>query len=252
MEKITYIVIDDESKSHDSLNHALLPYTFLENKGRFYDAISAQIYLEENTPDIIFLDIQLPGVSGIEFLKTFKKDIFIILYTALVEHAIEGYELNVIGYLLKPLNVAQLNKIILIVNEKISLKKEIAEIRDELNEYKLRYSSKYFLGYKSQDNLSVRIYYNEIYYIYKNGNLTHFVDNKDQLYYLTQTLEEVEDASPKNDFIRVNRAEMINKNYAIKKSFDQIELKGGKKVTITNQYRLNVDIFFKNNPLKLI
>lgn len=99
---ITYIIVDDESVAHDIIKKycAMLPGMLLMQD--CYDAIEAIEYLHKNSVDLIFLDLNMPKLKGFEFLKTLPDPPKVIVTTAYKEYALEGYELNIVDYLLKP------------------------------------------------------------------------------------------------------------------------------------------------------
>ncbi len=99
---ITYIIVDDESVAHDIIKKycSMLPGMLLMQD--CYDAIEAIEYLHKNSVDLIFLDLNMPKLKGFEFLKTLPDPPKVIVTTAYKEYALEGYELNIVDYLLKP------------------------------------------------------------------------------------------------------------------------------------------------------
>lgn len=99
---IRCIAIDDEELALELLIDNIKQIPYLELVGTFSDAIEATTFLQSNEIDLIFLDIQMPGLSGIQFLKSLTIKPLVILITAYEEFALDGYELNVIDYLLKP------------------------------------------------------------------------------------------------------------------------------------------------------
>jgi len=96
------IIIEDQPPAQRILQKYIKDIGSLELKGKFSDALQAMSFLQSNTVDLIFLDIHLPKISGIDFLKTIKNSPQVILTTAFSEYAIESYEYNVVDYLLKP------------------------------------------------------------------------------------------------------------------------------------------------------
>ena len=98
----SYLIIDDEHIAHDIIKGYcdLLPN--MELKKNCYDALEAFDYLNTNSVDLIFLDLNMPKLNGFDFLKTLSNPPKVIVTTAYQEHALEGYELNIVDYLLKP------------------------------------------------------------------------------------------------------------------------------------------------------
>ena len=99
---ITYLIIDDEHIAHKIIEGYcdLLPN--MELKKNCYDGLEAFEYLNNNDVDLIFLDLNMPKLKGFDFLKTLKNPPMVIVTTAYKEFALEGYELNISDYLLKP------------------------------------------------------------------------------------------------------------------------------------------------------
>src|SRR5512139_710813 len=102
MSKIRCIIVEDEPLAVKVLVDYVSQVPFLELKGSFKDAILATEYLRENSIDLIFLDIHLPKLKGMAFLKTLTDPPAVIITTAYHQYAVEGFNLNVTDYLLKP------------------------------------------------------------------------------------------------------------------------------------------------------
>ncbi len=102
MSKIKCIIIEDEPLAVKILSDYILQIPFLELQGTFKDAILATDYLRQNNTNLIFLDIHLPKLKGMAFLKTLTHPPAVIVTTAYNQYAVEGFNLNVTDYLLKP------------------------------------------------------------------------------------------------------------------------------------------------------
>ena len=102
MSKIKCIIIEDEPLAVKVLSDYILQVPFLELQGTFKDAILATDWLRHNHTDLIFLDIHLPKLKGMAFLKTLTHPPAVIITTAYHQYAVEGFDLNVTDYLLKP------------------------------------------------------------------------------------------------------------------------------------------------------
>lgn len=98
------IIIEDQPPAQRILKKYIKEIDFLELKETFSDAVKAKTYIESNNIDVIFLDIHLPKLSGIDFLKTLSNSPKVILTTAFSEYALESYQFNVLDYLLKPIS----------------------------------------------------------------------------------------------------------------------------------------------------
>src|ERR1700753_934506 len=103
MSKIRSIIVEDEPLAVKVLSDYILQVPFLELQGTFKDAIRATDFLRNNDTDLIFLDIHLPKLKGMAFLKTLSNPPAVIVTTAYHQYAVEGFSLNVTDYLLKPI-----------------------------------------------------------------------------------------------------------------------------------------------------
>src|SRR5205085_6966816 len=103
MSNLRCIIIEDEPLAVKVLADYISQVPFLELQGTFKDAILATDYLREHAVDLIFLDIHLPKLKGMAFLKTLAHPPAVIITTAYHQYAVEGFELNVTDYLLKPI-----------------------------------------------------------------------------------------------------------------------------------------------------
>src|SRR4029077_3846908 len=123
MSNIKCIIIEDEPLAVKVLSDYILQVPFLELRGTFKDAILATDFLRDNTIDLIFLDIHLPKLKGMAFLKTLTHPPAVIITTAYHQYAVEGFQLNVTDYLLKPIEFERF----LIAVSKVSTAKASAE-----------------------------------------------------------------------------------------------------------------------------
>ena len=119
---IKCIVIEDEPAARELLQHNLSVCPELEWCGSFEDPFSAQTFLDKNVVDLIFLDINLPGMSGISFLRTLIKPPLVIITTAYPQYAVDGFDLEVVDFLLKPFSFERFYKSVNKAKERISPK----------------------------------------------------------------------------------------------------------------------------------
>lgn len=110
MHKLRCIAVDDEPFALDILADDMAKVPFLELIGRFSNPLDASVMLQREPVDLLFLDIQMPVLTGIQFLRTMAKPPMVILTTAYEQYALEGYELAVVDYLLKPIPFERLLK----------------------------------------------------------------------------------------------------------------------------------------------
>ena len=128
------IIIEDQAPAQRILQKYIKDVGTLDLKGTFSDAVDAIVFLQNNIVDLIFLDIHLPKISGMDFLKTFQNPPQVILTTAFSEYALESYEFNVVDYLLKPYSF---QRFIQAISKSVSLMKpnlEVAQEKTSVNE----------------------------------------------------------------------------------------------------------------------
>ena len=146
MSKIKCIIVEDEPLAVKILSDYVLQTPFLELQGMFKDAILATDWLRHNSTDLIFLDIHLPKLKGMAFLKTLTHPPSVIITTAYHQYAVEGFELNVTDYLLKPFEferfLVAVNKVKTVQEEKSgeSLDKDFIFLNVQKKKVKVMFS----------------------------------------------------------------------------------------------------------------
>jgi two-component system, LytTR family, response regulator len=204
------IAIDDEPLALEVIRSHAAKVPFLELNEVFTDAFKALDYLQHNQVDLIFLDIKMPDISGIEFYNTLTKKPMVIFTTAYSEHAVTGFELDAVDYLLKPFSLTRFLKACTKANEFYQLKTS-NKITDHI-----------FIktGYEQ-----VKVMFDEILYLEAEGNYISFVTKSNRL--LTRmTFMEVENLLPHGNFIRIHRSFIAAKNHIDKIERYQVFIKG--------------------------
>lgn len=107
MEKFNCLIVEDEPLAAEVLQDYISQIPFLECKAVCRDALYAVVVLQREKIDVLFLDIHLPKIKGFDFLKTLKTPPQVIITTAYREYALDGYELNIVDYLLKPISFSR-------------------------------------------------------------------------------------------------------------------------------------------------
>src|SRR5579862_4052092 len=121
------IAIDDEPIALEVIKNLSLKISFIELRGFFTDAFKAIDFLQKEKVDLIFLDIKMPDISGIDFLKSISNPPMVIFTTAYSEHAVQSFELDVIDYLLKPFSQSRFLKACNKAYEQYKLKNNLNE-----------------------------------------------------------------------------------------------------------------------------
>ncbi|TDD77294.1 LytR/AlgR family response regulator transcription factor [Flavobacterium caseinilyticum] len=231
-----YLIIDDEPIAHRIIENYCENLPYLEKKGNCYNAFEALQFLNEDTVDLLFLDINMPKLSGFDFLKTLPNSPKIIVTTAYKEFALEGYELNVSDYLLKPFSFDRFLKAInktfdSAQNKKSSVALPPNETEPNINSFFLRGDKKHY-----------QIHFEDLLFIEAYGHYTK-VYVKNEMIVSPQKISDLEQLLPKFDFIRTHKSFIVAKN-KIKQIEGNRILIGGYKVPIGQTYKENIIMLF--------
>ena len=198
------IVIDDEPMALEVIKGLTEKVTFVQLIGYFTDSMEALRYMQENKVDLLFLDIKMPDISGIDFYRSIPDPPMVIFTTAYSEHAVEGFELDAIDYLLKPFSLARFLKACNKAYEQVQLKTNRNASTPVLSHVFIR------SGYEQ-----VRVDLSRILYAEGSGNyVTLVLDNQKVVSRLT--MAEAEALLPSTDFVRVHRSYIVSKKHVLK------------------------------------
>ena len=197
MSKISCIIVEDEPLATKILSEYIALVPFLELKGTFKDAILATDYLREKSVDLIFLDIHLPEVKGLAFLKTLTHPPSVIITTAYHQYAVDGFNLNVNDYLLKPF---EFERFLMAVNKVAkSLQRDAVDVDSPKKDY-------LFVNVQKK---KVKIFFSEILYIESQREYVKIVTLKSEFLSKIST-HEIEDLLPSDLFKRVHRSFIVS------------------------------------------
>jgi DNA-binding LytR/AlgR family response regulator len=198
MSKITCIIIEDEPLAVKVLADYISQVPFLQPKGTFKDAILAADYLRDHHVDLIFLDIHLPKLKGMSFLKTLTHPPAVIITTAYHQYAVEGFNLNVTDYLLKPF---EFERFLVAVTKVKTARREKPELQEshEPRDY-------LFLNVQKK---KVKILFSEIVYIESQREYIKIITNRKE-YISKMSTHEIEDLLPANLFKRIHRSFIVS------------------------------------------
>lgn len=157
MNKIQCIIIEDEKPAQEILKSFLARVEWIELKETFDDAIAALEYLGSHEPDLIFLDIQMPSLTGIDFLKVTKNLPQVIITTAYSQYAVDAFELDVRDYLMKPFSFERFLKAI----NRVTVKPDLKQVFEIRNSETTLHSFAFFNVNKTM----VKVMFNEVLYI---------------------------------------------------------------------------------------
>ncbi len=224
MSKIKCIVIEDEPLAAKVLSDYIIQIPFLEFQATFKDAIMATEFLRNHSTDLMFLDIHLPKLKGMAFLKTLSNPPEVIITTAYHQYAVEGFDLNVTDYLLKPFSF---ERFLVAVNKVKSGQREFSTTNDVVEQKEF-----VFLNVQKK---KVKIMFSEILYIESQKEYVKIITTKKE--FLTKmSTHEIEELLPDHLFKRIHRSFIISINKIETYTAETVEL-GGVSVPIGRGYR---------------
>ena len=214
MSKIKCIVIEDEPLAVKVLTDYIAQVPFLELQATFKDALLATDYLRHSSTSLIFLDIHLPRLKGMSFLKTLTNPPAVIITTAYHQYAVEGFNLNVTDYLLKPI---EFERFLVAVNKVRTIHTPKQEPVDEAG-----HKDFVFLNVQKK---KVKILFAEIVFIESQREYIKVVTTQ-QEYISKMSTHEIEAILPTHLFIRVHRSFIVNIRRIESYTAEMIEING--------------------------
>jgi DNA-binding LytR/AlgR family response regulator len=213
MSNIKCIIIEDEPLAVKVLSDYISQVPFLKLEGTFKDAILATDYLRQNSTDLIFLDIHLPKLKGMAFLKTLADPPSVIITTAYHQYAVEGFDMNVADYLLKPFDF---ERFLIAVNKVAVAKRKPAA--DEIK------AAKDYLFVNVQKK-KIKILFSDIVYVESQREYIKIVTTKGD-YISKLSTHEMEGLLPANLFKRIHRSFIVSVNRINAYTADMVEANG--------------------------
>lgn len=232
---IHYLIVDDEPIAHRIIEKYCDNLPHLEKKGSCYNAFEAMQFLNENKVNLLFLDINMPKLSGFDFLKTISNPPKIIVTTAYKEFALEGYELNISDYLLKPFSFERFVKAVnkTTANRTLAQKSSPKTVITEVNSFFLKGDKKYH-----------QVHLDSILFIEAYGHYTKvYLENEMILSH--GKISSLQDLLPESRFIRTHKSFIVAKN-KIKQIEGNRILINEHKIPIGQTYKGNINSFFSH------
>ena len=213
MSKIRSIIIEDEPLAVKVLTDYILQVPFLELQGTFKDALRATDFLRNNDTDLIFLDIHLPKLKGMAFLKTLVNPPAVIITTAYHQYAVEGFSLSVTDYLLKPIEFQRF--LTAVGKVKTAQKDQRPNDSQETKDF-------IFLNMQKK---KVKILFSEILYIESQREYIKIMTTKKE-YLSKMSTQEMETLLPAHLFKRVHRSFIVSISKIDSYSSEEVEVNG--------------------------
>ena len=238
MKKLSCIIVDDEPMALALLKNYVSKTPYLDLKAECATAIEVLNFLNENAAvDVIFSDIQMPELNGMQLAKTLPKSTKLVFTTAFDHYAIEGYKVNAVDYLLKPFNYAEF----------LDAANKVLEIRSkETENIVLPEETKFYIFIKSEYK-QIKIWLKEILYIEGMKDYVKFYLTTETKPILSlMTLKKLESELPKKQFMRIHRSYIIGLDKIESLERNQV-LIGNERITVANQYKDDFDAFVSQN-----
>ncbi|TMP43311.1 MULTISPECIES: response regulator transcription factor [unclassified Pseudoalteromonas] len=214
---IKAIIVDDEPLAHQVILHHLESYSDIKVVSQHFSAKDALYQLAKSTIDVVFLDINMPELSGLELIQSLANPPQIIIVSAYEEYALAGYELNVTDYLLKPVSAQRLQQAINKVRERISQTPKSKTITLKVDREKRKLSL------------------DTIEYIEAYGNYVK-VHQEDQTILATTTLKQILEQLL-SSFTQIHKSYIVNNSRVIAVTNEHVELDTGDKIKIGKSFK---------------
>ena len=231
------VIIDDEPLAVQLLRSYAEKIPSLELVGVFSSAIEASKTIRSNRIDLAFLDIQMPELSGLEFAKLLPKETKIIFTTAFNQYAIEGYKVDAIDYLLKPISFEDFTQ---------TINKVISKFQEEKS-LPLEHSDRFI--YIKSDYKLLQLRYDDILYVEGEKDYVKFyLEGQTKPITSLMNLKKVEERLPSPEFMRIHRSYIVHMSKV--KTVDRYRFVFGDKfIPVSSSYKDEVDAFLNGHLL---
>ncbi len=234
---IRCLIVDDEPHAIEVLRSHLQHFDDVQIVGTCQSAIEAEEALKNHRPDVVFLDIQMPQISGLAWLENLTDQPLIVITTAYPQYALEGYRFNVIDYLIKPIGMERLLT-------------TIRKIRQYFQALSTPPEKAEFFFVKVDKKL-VRIPYDQLLYVEGlKDYVVLYVDGKRMV--TLQTMKHMEEKLPYPRFLRVHRSYIVNTSCIAQVSNDGVLLQSKSEsvlLPVSKKYRPDLENYLRDNLL---
>lgn len=226
------LIVDDEPMARDVIRRYIEKVPILQLAGECGNAIDAMVFLQNEPADLIFLDIRMPHLSGTDFVKSLRSVPKIIFTTAYKEYALDGFELDIVDYLLKPI---RFDRFLRAINKAFPQKQEEPATPSPAEPASLKKNNTGFIYLKS-DRKMIKVMLDDILYIESARDYLKVFTQQGSI--LTrQTISSIEAMLSDNDFIRIHRSFIVSIRKIESYTHETVEI--GKKELPIGKYYLN-------------
>ncbi|EKB54133.1 LytR/AlgR family response regulator transcription factor [Bergeyella zoohelcum] len=219
------IVIDDEQPAIDIMIHHIGKVPELQLIGTYLNPIEGLKAIKKEKPDLVFLDIQMNEMTGLEVMSILDDKVKVILCTAFSEYAVEGFNNDAVDYLLKPISFERFTK---------AIKKVVATLaQDNIN---LIQEKDYIYTKTEQKGKFIKIHFQDIDYVEAMGNYIAINRGKEKvmIYY---TMRDIEQTLPRDLFMRIHKSYIVSLSSILMIENGFVVLKNGAKISIGSNYK---------------
>ena len=227
---IRCIIVDDEPLALNKLKRYILKYTFLELVASCHNVETARRALESGEVDLIFIDINMPDVNGLEFIRTLENPPMVVFVTAYPEYAAESYKVNALDYLLKPFGIDEFNR----VAEKIFSHWQLIQ-----NQNNSSSPTEECVRYLKCDHRFLRVECDDIRYIEGQSEYLKIHLVSDNPFLTHMTFRQITDSFPDN-FIQIHRSYVVNMKHVVSAERTLVILDDGTRLPVSSSRRDNL------------
>ncbi|MCS4224110.1 LytTR family DNA-binding domain-containing protein [Sphingobacterium sp. BIGb0165] len=199
------IIVDDEPLAREEMRNLVEEISAIEIMGEFSNALSAMEYLATKSVDLIFLDIEMPTVNGLDFAQSLPKDVLVILTTAYTQYALRGFELDALDYLLKPIKKDRLAKAI----DKALTYKNLLNLKENQSTFEDANEDAVFI---KSDRKYYKILFDDIRFIEALKDYVVIYTRTNKLI-TAMNLKTMHQKLPARLFVRVSKSYLINLSF---------------------------------------
>jgi two-component system, LytTR family, response regulator len=221
------IIVDDNKLARTSIRQLITNFEFLHLRKEFDNAQMAYSYLRHNAIDLVFLDVEMPGMTGLELIRNMEKRPLVILVTAKRDYAVEAYELNVADYMIKPVTLARFS---------LAVSRAKKLFSKEKNNFRLKQD---YIFVRSNSILT-RLNSNRIVYVHATGNQVH-IHTTDKSLTVNSNLKSIQERLPIDKFCRSHSSYLV--------AIDKIEAVDGDTVQ-AGSYNIPIGKQFKTKLIR--
>jgi DNA-binding LytR/AlgR family response regulator len=236
------LIVDDEPLAHEVILKYMQDVPFLEKAGQCYRATEAMEFLSRHTVDLIFLDIRMPTLSGLDLLRSLQQKPLVIITSAYEEYALESFDLDVCDYLLKPF---RFDRFLKAANRALAMHTLKKQSGTSFAPVPPATETEPAHVYIKSDKKFIQLQLDDIYYLESLGNYVKVWEEK--RYLLTaRTLTSFEEQLPAEQFVRIHKSYILNKKFVHYIEGNFIKLKNGAELPLGKNYRQEVKQLLTN------